>query len=207
MSIRAGYETVVKINGASVAFEYTSSTEQNDGVTYILNATRRSLDPSVAVSVYSTESWPAVVSEGYSVDYIQGAIVFDETNAGRGTVTVSGNSFTMSTVATASSLSVNENCDLLDITPFNSTGHRKRKAGLLHASGTITEFDVADEIFIDSILNAEFLVLEIYEVSTAYPKRYWAVFESSELQAAVEGAQSQVLAWQSTKEYGRLIEP
>ena len=93
---------------------------------------------------------------------------------------------------------------MLDITPFG-VANKKRKAGLFHASGTITEFDVADETFTDAIVAADFLILDIYEISSALPKRYWAVFESSELQAAVEGAQTQVLSWQSTKKFDRLL--
>lgn len=201
MSIRAGYETVIKISGGSANFTAQTANDSGDHMLYTMASTAlRAFDPDGAFVVYDGG---VETTEDYEIDYIQGGVQF--ATADTRTITISGAYLTMSTVATASSLSVNESCDLLDVTPFNGAGYRKRKAGLLHASGTITEFNVADEAFTDAIIAAEFLILDIYEVSHALPKRYWAVFESSELQAAVEGAQTQVLSWQSHKEYDRLI--
>lgn len=202
MAEKAGYQTVVQISGDSTAFTKQTATAQAGNLIYLMDtAANRVFDPDGVFLVYDSN---VLTVEPYTIDYIQGAVVFT-TNASR-TITVSGARLTMSAVATASSLSVSETCDLADVTPFTAT-HKKRIAGLKSASGTLTEFDVADTVFIDAILAAEFLILDIYEVSTAQPKRYWAVFESSELQAAVEGAQTQVLSWQSHKEYNRLITP
>lgn len=204
MAERAGYNTVIKISGASTAFTATSTTPRTGGRIYTLNPARRAIDPKVPLVVYKSLEYPTPTTESYVIDYVEGAIVFDVSDENRGTIIASGNAFTMSTVATASSLSVNETCDLIDVTPFTAT-NKKRIAGLKSASGTITEFDVADETFTDAILAAEFLILHIYEVSTGEPRQYWAVFESSELQAAVEGAQTQVLSWQSHKEFGKRL--
>ena len=200
MSIRAGYETVVKISGGSTNFTTQTANDSGDHMLYYMASTAtRAFDPDATFTVYDGG---VETTEDYEIDYIQGGVQF--ATADTRTITISGAYLTMSTVATASSLSINESSDLLDITPFG-TSYRKRKAGLKSASGTITEFNVADETFTDAIIAAEFLILDIYEVSHALPKRYWAVFESSELQAAVEGAQTQVLSWQSHKEYDRLI--
>lgn len=202
MAERAGKDVVVQISGASTAFTKQSATAQAGNLIYIMDtAANRVFDPDGTFLVYDSD---VLTVEPYTIDYIQGAVVFT-TNATR-TITVSGARLTMSTVATASAVSVNETCDLADVTPFGST-HKKRIAGLLSASGTLTEFDVTDTVFNDAIIAADFLILDIYEVSTAQPKRYWAVFESSELQAAVEGAQTQVLSWQSHKEFNRLTTP
>jgi hypothetical protein len=201
MSIRKGYETVIKISGGSTNFTAQNANDSGDHMLYTMAQTAvRAFDPDGVFTVYDGG---VETTEDYEIDYIQGGVRF--ATADTRTITIAGACLTMSTVATASSLSVNESSDLLDITPFNGVGYRKRKAGLKSASGTITEFDVADETFTDAIISAEFLILDIYEVSHALPKRYWAVFESSELQAAVEGAQTQVLSWQSHKEYDRLI--
>lgn len=200
MSIRKGYETVIKISGGSTNFTAQNANDSGDHMLYTMASTAlRAFDPDGVFTVYDGG---VETTEDYEIDYIQGGVRF--ATADTRTITISGAYLTMSTVATASSLSVNESSDLLDITPFGAS-YRKRKAGLKSASGTITEFDVADETFTDAIISAEFLILDIYEVSSALPKRYWAVFESSELQAAVEGAQTQVLSWQSHKEYDRLI--
>lgn len=200
MSIRAGYETVVKISGASTNFTEQTANDSGDHKLYYMASTAlRAFDPDATFTIYDGG---VETTEDYEIDYIQGGVRFATADAR--TITISGAYLTMSTVATASSLSVNESCDLLDITPFGVT-NKKRKAGLFHASGTLTQFDVSDETFIDAIIDAEFLVLDIYEVSSALPKRYWAVFESSELQAAVEGAQNQVISWQSTQKFDRLL--
>lgn len=200
MSIRKGYETVIKISGGSTNFTAQNANDSGDHMLYTMAQTAvRAFDPDGVFTVYDGG---VETTEDYEIDYIQGGVRF--ATADTRTITIAGAYLTMSTVATASSLSVNESSDLLDITPFGAS-YRKRQAGLKSASGTITEFDVADETFTDAIISAEFLILDIYEVSSALPKRYWAVFESSELQAAVEGAQTQVLSWQSHKEYDRLI--
>lgn len=200
MAERAGKDVIIKVSGSSVPFTKQTMNAESGNLLYLCAQTAyRSFDPEGTFLVYDNN---VLTTEPYTIDYIQGGVVFT-TNASR-TITVSGAYLTMSTVATASSLSVNETCDLLDVTPFGNF-YKKRISGMKSASGTITKFEVADSVFQDAILNAEFLILDVYHYSSEKPRRYWVYFDSNELQAAVEGAQNNVLNWQSTQKFDKII--
>jgi hypothetical protein len=96
-------------------------------------------------------------------------------------------------------------CDLLDYNRFGQT-NKSRIPGLKSASGTLSQFNVADAYYATALAAGVPIVLEILSATGDEPDRYWALLESDELQAAIDGMQDEVISWVSYDYWLRLGE-
>lgn len=150
------------------------------------------------IAVYKTEA-----STAYSLNRLNGTVTYAD--ALSRVIKISGDYLPMTIAAYANQMTRNDVCELLDKTVFGDT-HRKRTAGLKAASGALTNFYSADEVFTAALLAGEPIVLEDRPTSTDEPNRTWALLESNEVAAAVDGLQTQVVSWVSYDEWLRLGE-
>jgi hypothetical protein len=136
---------------------------------------------------------------GYaSLNRLNGTVTY--TDALSRTILISGYYLPMSTAAYANSASRVRTADLLDIEAFGDT-NKKRLKGLLHASGTLTQIDVTDDTYTDALTAGVPVVLEELDAAASEPNRVWIMLESSEIQAAVDGIESNVVSWVSHDEW------
>jgi hypothetical protein len=132
---------------------------------------------------------------GYTLNRLNGTATFAAAIAR--TILISGYYMPMTTAAYANAHSHSQNCSLLESSVYGAT-HVARLAGLLSASGTLTQINVADETFNDALTAGVPIVIEDVAVSGGSPNRFWAILDSSEMQAAIAGIQSNVVSWTST---------
>ena len=199
MSEVAGYSTQIKISGAATEMTGETTTTADDTIYQITNAAKQVLDRDTAPTVLDGG---VETVEDYTVNYLNGKITF-ATNDETRVITVTGKYLPMSVAAYANQMSRSDNCDMLDTTVFGDT-HKSRMAGLKSASGTLTNFYSADEVFGTALTAGVPIVIEDRTVSTDEPNRTWALLDSSEVSAAVEGVQGQTVSWVSYDSWLRL---
>ena len=144
---------------------------------------------SDTIEIYKTE--PATA---YTLNRLNGKVTY-LTNVSR-VIKISGSYLPMTTAAYANSSSTNKTAEVLDVTTFGLT-HKKRIAGLKSASGTLSQFDVADTTYSAALTAGVPIVIESRTVSTEEPDRFWALLESDEVKAAVDGVQDETVSWVS----------
>ena len=202
MAEQPGKNTLIKISGAPTTMTAEATTLITTGLVYqITNAVKQVLDPATVPTVLVGGS--PVSASTYSINYLNGKITF-AASATR-TVTVTGKYLPMSIAAYANSMSNAKSVDVHDSTPFQAT-HKTRIAGLKSASGTLTQFDVTDTTYSAALVAGLPVVMEIRTASTDEPNRFWALLESTEVQAAIDGIQSETISWVSKDRWLRLGE-
>lgn len=200
MAEQPGKNTLIKISGAPTTMTIEATTLITTGLVYqITNAVKQVLDPAAPPTVLVAGS--AVSASTYTVNYLSGKITF-KTSATR-TVTVTGKYLPMSIAAYANSMSNSRAVDVHDSTPFQAT-HKTRISGLKSASGTLTQFDVTDTTYTDALVAGLPVVMEIRAGLTDQPDRFLALLESTEVQAAIDGIQSETISWISKDSWLRL---
>lgn len=177
------------------------------GSAYRLVLTRPDADTITVAAVTSQasgdviEKYPTEAATLYTLNRLNGSVTYG--SATSRVIKISGDYLPMTTAAYASQMTRNDACELLDKTVFGDD-HRKRTAGLKAASGALTNFYSADETYTAALEAGEPIVLEDRPISTDEPNRTWALLESSEVAAAVDGLQTQVVSWVSYDEWLRL---
>ena len=86
---------------------------------------------------------------------------------------------------------------------FGAT-YKTRIAGLLSASGTLSQIDVTDTVYITALAAGNPIVIEDVAVSGGEPNRVLALLESIEETATPAELQSMTIGWTSKDEYLRL---
>jgi len=201
MAELAGYSAAIKISGTATSMTAEATTTADDTSYQIANAVKQVLDRETAPTVFDGG---VATAEDYTVNYLNGTITFDTDDDTR-VITVTGKYLPMTTAAYAHSLSISRATDLQDVTAFGAT-HKKRVAGLKSASGTLNQFDITDTTYIDALTAGKPIVIEFKAESTLEPERYWALLESDEVAAAVDGMQDETISWISHDEWLRLGE-
>lgn len=201
MTERAGRQCQIKISGSATSFTTEATTTADDTSYQITNAVKQVLDKDTAPTVYDDGLETA---EAYSVNYLNGTITFEDADSER-IITVSGNYLPMTVAAYAHVMSNSRMCDLMEATPFGST-NKKRIPGLKSASGTLSQFNVADTTYSDALTAGEPIVIEILSDTSDEPDRFWALLESDELTAALESVQDEIISWVSYDYWLRLGE-
>lgn len=168
---------------------------------YRLVLTRTSADEVILASAITgqdagdtIERYLTEASTAYTLNRLNGKVTY--ASATSRVIKISGDYLPMSVAAYANQMSRSDACDMLDTTVFGDT-YKSRMAGLKSASGTLTNFYSADEVFGAALTAGVPIVIEDRTVSTNEPNRYWALLESDEVSAAVEGVQSQAVSWVS----------
>ena len=139
------------------------------------------------IEVYKTEA-----TADYLINRLNGRVTYPTATVR--VIKISGNYYPMSVAAYAKSASDNKNCDILDITKFGNQ-YKNRLAGLKSASGTVEHINVIDDYFKDALTAGDPIVIEHRTASSNTPDRFWALLESTEMSAAVEGLQSETVSW------------
>ena len=148
------------------------------------------------IEVYKQEPTTA-----YILNRLNGTVTYPSALAR--TILISGNYLPMSTAAYANSASYSMNCDMLDKTKFGDA-YKLRLAGHKYASGSLTQLDMADTYFEPALTASLPVVIEYLTTSAGLPTRFWALLESAEVQAAIDGMQNQVVTWISTEAFLKL---
>lgn len=200
MAELAGLNTVIKISGIATTMTAEATTSTDNKSYQITDAVKQVLDIKTEPTVYDGG---VETTEDYAINYLNGTVTFDTVDAGRGAITVSGKYLPMATAAYAHSMSKSESVDINDVTKFGDTHHTKI-AGLKSASGTFNQFDVTDDTFVDALVAGNPVVIEIRSQANAEPDRYWALLESTEIQAAIASVQDQTVSWISHNEWLKL---
>ena len=136
-----------------------------------------------------------------TVNRLNGKVTFP-TSEVRG-VAISTSYLPMTTVGYANAASKSMMCDMLDDTVFGDS-YKSRTVGLKSASGTLTQLDVTDTTYSDALTAGNPIVIEYLTSSTAEPTRFWAILDSDEVTAAVDGLQNEIVSWTSTDAWMKL---
>ena len=119
------------------------------------------------------------------------------------TVLISGSYVPVTLAAYAHAMAHTKDCALLDSSAFG-LGAKKRTAGLLSASGTLSQFDVTDEWYITTLLTGLPVVLEFRTATDDQPDRYFAMLDTVALQAAFDSLQDVTISWISYDKWLKL---
>ena len=208
-----GKNALVKVTSDEVAepisFTDAATTDEGDNVYAITDRDKKYWDRDTAVVVKEDAS--TVDESDYLVQHCGGKIHFFD--APTGTITVSGAYVTVTTVAEVNDYGYTINCEIVDTSHFKDgqdpdKGYRVRTANLVDATGTLSGFYVVDNLLEDYLLDSDVVILE-FDVDTEaddydpgqdkYGEVFacYAVLESKELAAAIEGAVGQSVSWQS----------
>lgn len=201
MAELAGRAVQIRVGGTPVAMTDEACAEVGgDDRTYqIVNMAKQVIDWNTPVLV---EESGAATTESFHVNHVMGAVVFDVADPTRGAVTISGAYIPMSVAAYGESYSRQMACDAIAADSFGAT-HKKRIPGQLSASGTLTNIDVTDSIYIPA-LAAGPVVIEDSATAGGLPNRVLAMLDGVEDTAEVAGLQKRTIGWMSTGDYMRL---
>jgi len=197
----AAKDITVKITGTSTAFLNEATTNAGDNKTYqITDSTKRVWDKSVSLTVeVSTDggtTWNPV-STGFTVQHLNGTIVFDTADASR-LVRVSGNYLPLSAVAEVHEFTLTLTADTADDTTFGDSW-RTYVQTLKQITGSLARWAVTNTALRDALTNATELVVEVNWTSTE-TWRFWALVNSDEVAAAVDGLADESVDFQSTED-------
>ncbi len=193
---QAGYKAKVLAQSSGVAFT-TEATTTSDNITYTLtDAAKRLFKFGASVVVYDSA---VITTESYKVLGLSGQIVF-ETATPR-VITVSGTYVLTTEVATANAFTVVSTTEVIETTPFSENGYKEFTPTLNTSNVDITRWYASDDFFIDSILNKEVKILELYmDRTTNTPLLAYGLLTTDTTESSVEGAVSESLNYQITTE-------
>jgi hypothetical protein len=163
--------TVVDANNVTVA----AITGQTDGDT---------------IALYPTEPTTA-----YTLNRLNGTATYS--TAVSRTIRITGNYLPMSTAAECKEWSLTANGSMIDTTKFQQDWISKIQ-GLKSAEGSLSQWWSIDTYFIDALISGNPVVIELYAQDTLDPDRVWALLNSSEISAAVDGAVEEAVSFEST---------
>jgi hypothetical protein len=197
----AAHSTVIKASGTAVPITAEATTSLGGNVYQITTASRRVIDPSVAVVV--NDGGVPIAATGYTFDYLFGKASL--TAPPGGAVTVNASYLPMYAVTEVSAFSCAWSLDLPDITSFDSGGARKRLGALKDGSGSVTMF-ASPLVDVDTgaggtqslhswlAAGTPRLIESLF--GSTYYFRAWILFESLEAGAAVADLAQFTMAYQ-----------
>lgn len=195
----SGSDSSIKINGGtSTAMADEGMTDSGDGVTfYTTDSAKNVWDPDTTVVIKDNGS--AVDATTYTVDYKMGEVVFD--SAPTGPVTVTGNYYTLYSLANARGFSASLSRTLPEDTVFSDT-HVSRKAGLADAAGTAehleigkTEYTTSEDMG-DDMENGRYKLLECRPSALGSTcLRVWVRFEGFDFSMSPADIQTLSQSW------------
>jgi hypothetical protein len=195
MAATLGKSVRIKVSGVAVPFVALPMTNSGDSKTYtITDATKRVLDPTVAVLVY----YNAVLQSSalYTINRLSGQVTFLVAQ-GASAVTVTGSYLPMTTVAEATSFSLACKATLVDDTAFGDTDVTRQQAQKT-CSGAIGKW-WKDNAFSDALDAGLPIVIERSIANGATPAwRAWALLTERSHDAAMAGLQEEPLSWEGS---------
>ena len=204
----AGKKALLKVMSTAAAIPFTgeaTTAEVANKVFVISNRTKKYWDLDTAVIAYEGTTTGDVVDSGdYRVQHAGGKLHFYE--ATTESIVVSGASVAASVAAEINNYTYTINREIVDVTAFKEStdatiGFRDKLANIGDASGTASGFYVTDNLFEDRILSQSKFIMEfdVDQDTTDEGDIFacYAVLESDELAAAIEGAVGNTVNWQS----------
>jgi hypothetical protein len=193
MALQPGYEVYLKKTAAKVSLTDEPCASVGGNTFQIVDTTKQVLDINSAFTV-DDDGLPT--TEGYTISYLDGKVIFDGANPGRGDITISGYYRPMVYIGQANSYSRNASAALIEV-PIFRNARMQRIAGQKSCSGTLTNIDISDTYFIDAIESGELVVIEDRFGAAGRIRRTLALFDSVQFTASVSGASESPVSWQS----------
>lgn len=141
--------------------------------------------------------YPTENSADYTLNRLNGTVTYE--SAVSRTILISGSYLPMSTAAECREYSLTINGDPIDVTRFGDDWLRKIQ-GLKSAKGSLSRWWDTDTYFVDALIAGDPVVIELYAQNDQDPDRLWAILNSSEMSAAVDGAVEDSVSFESTNE-------
>lgn len=195
----AGRKALIKVGGTPVAMtaEATTVIAAGGGVVantqyQITNATKRLIDINSAITVLVAGN---PVTSGYTVDTLQGLVIFD-TSATR-TVTVTGKYVPTATAAECHEYSYSITQETTDTPKFGDEWNVKTPT-IKGAEGSLSRWFSIDSYFATALISGAPVLIEFYPQDTLNPDRMWGILTSDEMSAAVDGAVDESVSFEST---------
>jgi hypothetical protein len=188
-----GYLARVKVSGTATAMTDEPTTATGNISYQITNAAKRVL--TLETIVVEDGGVPTV--EDYTIDRLNGIILFESAVAR--VITVTGNYFPMSVAAEANEFSLNLSANNNDVTRFIDDGYIRREQGLKSADGSISEFYLVDAYFANKLISGDPVVLELYPDGTEKISLF-ALLNSDEIASVVDGVVTSSVSFESTKD-------
>ncbi len=139
--------------------------------------------------------YPTEATTAYSLNRLNGKVTY--ASAVSRVIKISGDYLPMTTAAYAHSMSRSKAIDLLDKTQFGDT-YKSKMTGLKYASGTLSQFNLADTTYSDALIAGVPVVIEDRDAAASEPNRFWALLEKDDVSAAINGVQDEIVGWTAT---------
>lgn len=202
MAELAGKSAIIKVSG-------TPTTLAEEALSHVTDTTWQISTSSKQVITY--DSTPTLeMDDGLggwedisysSVDKLQGIFTFSgDGYADTETIRVkAGNYLPLSTATYAHEFSYTRGVELMEVNKFGDD-YKTRLAGTKFASGTLSQWDTTDEYYADALVAGDPVVIEFLYETGADPIRCFALLESSEMTAAIDNPQDNIVSFISTDE-------
>jgi hypothetical protein len=148
MAVTSG--RTIKAGGTSTAFANEATTKVTANTVYqITDATKRVLDPAVAVTVEVDADgaggggYAVAAASGYTFDYLYGKVTFTADQGSAALVRVSGSYLPTVAVAKVTESNVSVSRDAPDATTMDSGVYREKQVALVDLTGSITSLELA----------------------------------------------------------------
>ena len=199
MAETAGKLAIVKVSGTAIDLAAETLTRITDTTWQVTTAAKQVLarDVTPVLEYNDGGGYDEITYE--SVDKLSGIFTFAGAgySAGSDIRVKTGNYLPMSSAAYAHAYTYRRGVDLHDASVFLAT-HKNRIAGLKFASGTLSQWDMTDTYFSDTLTAGDPVVLEFRDAAASEPLRVWALLESQEMRAAIESTQDEIVTFIST---------
>jgi hypothetical protein len=204
--ITPGHHAVIYVSGADAGTSFTTEATTKDatGKIYTIDAAAKSVwHPTTTI----TQHWSAGPTGTITVSRLTGQLISTADEAAH-TVTVDGKFLEMQPVLYCKDFSMAAGPKLTDITPFNRN-YQSMTRGLSDISGTLSNFYDPVEVaaftpaipvyFNTKMLADTTIALKLY-VHATLSLLAWAVLDSEDLKAAIDGVLDQTISWSGAKD-------
>ncbi len=193
-----GCKAMVKVQSSSLSFTDEAVTT-SDHISYQITDTSKRIWAHDSTIVVKDNG--VVTTESYTLSRLTGTVIFSEVGTGRGPITVTGDYVLLSEIVTANSYSFSGTSEMQDITPFNNGCSREFQPVLKTATVDLVRFFLTDSFFVNSLLNNEIKVIELYPEATGEPLRMFAFPTTDTVESTVEGVIPESISYQVTTEF------
>ena len=196
----AGKKALVKVTGAPLDFTAEECSTSDDTTYTIDDAAKKYWDRDTPVQVFEDGIAVNPATDPYQIIRLTGQVVFDNADALRGAITVTGKYLPVSVAAGARAYSFELSQAVLDDSDFDTAGtdgHTRKLAGLKNVSGSIGRRFRVEAGMTDLLLAGDPVILEFYSDRSQAPDLVcWALLTKEGIQAAVDGAIDADVDWE-----------
>lgn len=186
----AGRFALVKLTGDAVAMTDEAMATTDDQTYQIVDTLKTVFDPATELTVKADGVEVDAEVDPYVVNRLTGQVIFDDNDAGRGDVTVSGDYRPLSVVAKAKYFTVKIGEPPIDATTFDSPGWEESIPNINSVSGSLRrnrELGETSDFFFDAIDEGASFVLEFWlDRRKDFAIRCWAVCTANNANAATD---------------------